>query len=255
MPKTALTFCVGAAALAGVPFFSGFYSKEEILAGAWTTQRILWGFGVVGAVMTAFYMTRQALKVFGQQFRLGEEVKSGLQESPLVMTIPLVLLAVGALSAGWMGHVFHNFLAPLFTGHGTAHSGAGGSGHGHILPLFIAVGASLIGVGWGVVLYLQASERPSKLAAALGPLYRLLLHKFYVDEMYERFITSKGHALSRFLAQACDLQIIDGLVNGVARVMAMVGEVWRRGQTGYVRNYALTMVVGAVVILLYFMTR
>ncbi|NCO32545.1 MAG: NADH-quinone oxidoreductase subunit L [Armatimonadetes bacterium CG2_30_59_28] len=257
MRITALTFVVGSAALAGVPFLSGFYSKEEILTSAWEGNRLLWGLGVAGAVMTAFYMTRQVLKTFFGKFRLGDDIEAGLHESAAVMTVPLLLLAVGAVGAGWIAKPLHVFLSPVFNSqeviHGGVEAAAHGGGHGSLMV--IAICAAFAGIAVGVALYAKASDRPTRLAAALEPVHRLLYNKYYVDEIYDRLMISQGHALSRFLANVFDAHFIDGVVNGVAKVVGGVGEVLKKCQTGYVRNYALTMAAGVVAILLYFLMR
>ncbi|MBI3921598.1 MAG: NADH-quinone oxidoreductase subunit L, partial [Armatimonadetes bacterium] len=250
MKITAATFVLGAAALAGVPGLSGFFSKEEILTGAWGVSKIYWLLGIAGAVMTAFYMTRQVFKTFFGRFRLGENIEHHLHESPIVMTLPLMLLAVGAVGAGWIAKPFQEFLSPVFQAHEAAeHAG------GHAFPMMIAIAAAAVGIVTGCAFYAKTSEVPGRIVSAIPGAYRLLYNKYYVDEIYDRLIVSKGHQLSRFLAQLFDVYVVDGLVNGVGKLVAGIGEVVKQSQTSYVRNYALTMVAGVILLVGYLMIR
>jgi NADH-quinone oxidoreductase subunit L len=260
LPTTGKTFLIGAAALAGFPLVTaGFWSKDEILYGAFTSHavsmgKVLWGFGWLTAVMTAFYMTRQCYKVFFGAERFDAHTVHP-HESPVNMTLPLIVLAVGSIAAGWVGTPFFNvwekFLAPVFES--PASKQAAESFHhevnmGLTLALMaIAVIGAVVGFVVGRSFY---GKDPGAEPMRTKPFYNVLLNKWFVDEFYNAVIVKPGFKLSDWLA-AFDLSFIDGIVNRIAGAVAVGAQNLRDLQTSYVRNYALAMVVGGVLLITY----
>ena len=268
LPKTHATFLIATLAIAGIPPLAGFFSKDEILWAALSGQGgaiWIWGLGVLTAAMTAFYMTRLYLLVFGGSSRLSHEAEHHLHESPAIMTVPLMLLAVGSAVAGFLGiphflggaalpNYLEHWLEPVLPHAAAATAAAGGAaGHaaaGHAAlgewpAMLIALAAAAAGIVGAWRLY-----GGGPLAAAASPVARLLEHAWYVDELYDRIVLAPYRALCRFSA-ALDTRLVDGLVNATGFMTDMTGEIMRLTQTGYVRNYALGFFTGIVVILWY----
>jgi len=258
MVTTTITMTIGAVGLAGLPPFAGFFSKDEILHAAYASHhRLLWAFLLLGAFMTAFYSFRLIFLTFFGGPRMSREVAHHVHESPWVMTLPLVVLAVLTFLAGWAvgmpseaGTRFARFLTPVFPPAAHEWSGA--------VTLMLAV-LSTIAASAGIVLaWFRYAAAPVK-AATIGqprtPFHKLLLNAYYVDLIYDRLIVRPLYVLSVFLAYRVDLGIIDGLVNAVGRAVVAWAAGFRRLQTGYVVNYALTMLVGAVLLVGFLLIR
>src|SRR3989442_8309136 len=254
---TAITMIVGALGLSGCPPFAGFFSKDEILAAAFFGNRAAWALLVLGAFMTAFYTFRLIFLAFFGTPRMSKEVAHHVHESPRVMTWPLLVLAALTFIAGIVvgvpsehGTPFERFLAPVLPVHETEHGGAAGV---MLLVLSVIVVAAGILLAW--FMYMAAPVRPEAIARPTSVISRLLLNAWYVDWLYDRAIVRPFYALSTLLAGAFDLGIVDGLVNGLGRAVAWASGELRRLQTGYVVNYALTMLAGAVIFVAYFLAR
>ncbi|MDP9019527.1 MAG: NADH-quinone oxidoreductase subunit L [Actinomycetota bacterium] len=272
MPITAGTFIVAWLAIAGIPPFSGFWSKDEILAAAWDSNRLLWLVGVVTALLTAYYMSRQVFLVFFGQPRWQEShagVTSGEavaapdhepaaaraapatpHESPPTMTVPLVVLAVLAAVGGVLNLpgvlTLEHFLEPVFEDR--LHELSIPAGVLLSLGAVTVVGA-LIGILAARAIYLR-STRP---ADRFEP--ELLRRAWGFDEAVAGFFGGPGRALANFTSRVLDGRGIDGAVNGVATLVRESGSRLRITQTGYVRNYALFMGGGAVLLLAFFLFR
>jgi NADH-quinone oxidoreductase subunit L len=253
LPVTWYTMLVGMGALGGLPPFSGFFSKDEILAGAYFAGKpAIFALGLVGSALTAFYVGRLVFLTFLGRSRVDHAAAHHVHESAPVMTVPLGILAVLAAGAGvWglpgeRGSAIGRFLAPVLAG------GAEGSG-GHQEPAWAVMGASVaaalagLGVAWRM--YVTGGADLGKVGVPQSGLHRLLLHKYYVDELYDRGIVRPILALSRWCAEAFDAGLIDGAVNGVATLIERAAGRLRRYQTGFVMNYALSMLVGVVALL------
>jgi NADH-quinone oxidoreductase subunit L len=257
MPVTAWTFVLfGAPALAGVWPWAGALSKEEILNEAYVNGfPLLWALGLLTALMTAFYITRLTVLAFFGEERF-DHAHVHPHESPLSMTVPLMVLAalslVGGLALnGLGGGPFTQFLAPVFEagGHGEA---AAAPGWLNIASLVVAV----LGIGLGYVVYVARKGMAEQLTAAMRPLYTWLVNKWYVDEFYHWLIVAPSLWLADFAFNAIDRAFIDsGLVNGAAGVASAAGRAVRGLQTGYARSYALMTLVGALLIMLFFLFR
>jgi NADH-quinone oxidoreductase subunit L len=250
MPITAVTWLIAALSISGIPFFAGFYSKETLISLAFEHgDYALWAITLVTAGLTAFYMFRAFFLAFGGKGgSLGGlwggpyRGEGAPQESPLTMTLPLVILAIFSIFAGyWVG--FFQYLSPqaplldigkLFTDSLTV----------------IGVALSLLGIAWAYVLYcLIGWERVHKTVeqnALLRFLHRLLLHRYYVDTLYDwiarYLVLGLGH-----VAAAFDTYVVDGLVNGVAHLVTSFGSGLRRVETGKVQAY-MTVFFGGIAI-------
>jgi NADH-quinone oxidoreductase subunit L len=257
IPATWYTMLVATVAISGLPPFSGFFSKDEILAGAYFAGKpVIFALLLIGSALTTFYMWRLVLLAFHGRSRVDHEVAHHVHESPSVMTIPLVILAVLAAGAGvWglpgqHGTALSRFLAPVLAGD----HAAGAGHHGPSWALMVtSVVASLAGLAVAWQLYLRGRVDVAKIGVPQSGLHRLLLNKYYVDELYDRVFVRPLFALSRWCAEAFDARVIDGAVNGVAAVIARAAAGLRRYQTGFVMNYALSMLVGVVALLGWFL--
>jgi len=252
MPITFATMTVGVLALAGIWPLSGFFSKDEILWGALAAgAHPMPALGVVGlvvALLTAYYSGRLLFLTFFGESRVTEHARHHLHESPAVMTGPLVILAVLAIGGGFLP-------VPAVVA-----SVVGGEGHGHAAhaPLgfmLLATGLAVGGLAIAWVLYGRLPGLPAILAWRLGAVYRAVREKLYVDELYAALVVRPLFALAEFFARLVDPRVIDGAASGAALFVAATAGVWRRAQTGNVQHYALSFLVGALVLLGYYTAR
>ncbi|MDP9451887.1 MAG: NADH-quinone oxidoreductase subunit L [Actinomycetota bacterium] len=257
MPVTAATFIVGWLAIAGIPPFSGFWSKDEILAAAWDSSPVLWAVGVLTALLTAYYMSRQVFLVFYGQPRWKEadagqagHAPATPHESPGLMTGPLVVLAVLAAVGGLLNlpevYTLEHFLEPVFEDR--LHELAV-SGWMQVVLGGIAVVGTAVGILAARAIYLRRTQPADRFEP------ELLRRAWRVDEALAAFFGGPGRALASFSARILDGRVIDGAVNGVASLVRGGGSSLRRTQTGYIRNYALGMAAGAVLLLGFFVLR
>jgi len=275
MPRTFMTFCAGWLAISGIPPLAGFFSKDEILAGAWNGNRFIWITLTVAALLTAFYMTRLVYLVFFGEFRGTDKQWQGAHESPATMTIPLMVLAVLSVVGGWIGipkvmsgwfgagdiNSFHHWLEPAITVAGGGGHAPAGEGHGEAaahasagvesMLILLATLVAAVGIGLAWTMYKKPGA-PQKLATASGPIYPLLRNLYWVDEFYEAVILKPFYAMSRWFS-GFDRWIVDGVVNATGVTADITGQVIKLFQTGLVRNYALMFLVGVVAILFYLM--
>jgi len=268
LPITFPTFIIGYLALSGIPPFDGFWSKDAILDSAWHMSPALWAVGAVTAGLTAYYMSRQVALVWLGQARwssVGPAAEAGghgghgdgehgggePHESPWVMTAPLVILAFCA-TFGWLLNApfgglnfVEKWLAPVFpaTIDPAVHVGTGTK-----WVLGIAVTAiCFLGLGLGLTAWRKV-ERP-----ALEP--AVLVHGWYIDEGVSALVSGPLARMASAFSFVIDAEVVDGAVNGLARLTSGTGRQLRRIQTGYVRNYALGIGVGAAVILAFVAAR
>jgi NADH-quinone oxidoreductase subunit L len=263
MPVTFATFGIATLAIAGIAPFAGFFSKDEILWEAWSGGHpTIWLLLTGGALCTAFYMTRLTWRVFFGKFRGARERFEGAHESPRTMTVPLVILALLSIVGGWIGipevlsggadwNAFHHWLAPA-----VAHAGVHETAAKVVLGEPAATEAMLIVLalavaGAGILLAITVYRReglPEKLAARTGPVYTTLRNLYWVDELYDAAVIRPFYAVGRSFT-AFDRWVVDGLVNASGIVTELTGQVIKLFQTGLVRNYALTFLLGVVAIL------
>jgi NADH-quinone oxidoreductase subunit L len=258
MVVTTITMAVGAAGLAGVPGLAGFFSKDEILHAAFASHhRWMWLLLLVGAFLTAFYSFRLLFLAFFDGPRMSREVAHHVHESPRTMTWPLITLAVLTVVAGWAvgvpsdeGTRFARFLTPVLPlAHG---SGPGGLSAYLLLILSVLVVSAGVALAW--FMYLGRPLRPAMIGQPRTAVHRLLLDAYHVDRLYDRAIVRPIFLLCQVLARA-DLGVIDGVVNGVGRAVVRWAAGCRRLQTGYTVNYALTMLIGAVLVIGFLLSR
>jgi NADH-quinone oxidoreductase subunit L len=248
MPITGWTFLIGALALAGVPPFAGFWSKDEILLGAYHSGNMLvFTLGLIAAFCTAFYIFRVFFLTFTGEFRGEKEVFDHVHESGSVMTIPLVLLAIMALVSGLfnsplMGHAFEHFL-----GKGQQHP-LGEVHEPEMWLMGLTTIIALLGIGLAYLMYKSKSINPESLSrGAMSPLYALSYNKFYFDEIYHYVIVKPvvwvGHILN-FI----DKWIVDGIVHlfGEGTFVGSLG--LKYSQNGQVQTYGLITALGAVIL-------
>jgi NADH-quinone oxidoreductase subunit L len=261
LPITFITFFVGCLAIAGIPPFSGFFSKDEILLHAFEHSKVLYAVGLFTAFLTAFYMFRLLFLTFFGEFRGTEEQKHHLHESPASMTLPLVVLAVLAAVGGFMNAPFFlgeenaylaNYLAPLFTYSKQLNPAAFGVHADHATELMLiglSVGAGVLGIILAYVQYVSRGVRPVEDGESRGFLENLIYHKYYIDELYNALFVRPIMWLSRGLFRYVENGIIDPIVNGFGRLTMGGGQLLRYVQTGSVETYLILMVVGIVLVM------
>ncbi len=252
MPVTFWTMLIAGGALAALPPLAGFWSKDEILGAAFTNgQLVLYAIGIVTAILTAFYVTRALWMTFYGEPR-DHHLYDHAHESPRVMTLPLVALAAGSAVLGIVigfppeGGFIHRFLAPVVEAAGVAERTP--ELVTIVVLALVSVLAGLIGIAVGVSMYVRHRPDPAALTRAAGPVYRVLVNKYYVDELYDHRFVEAARAFAG-AAWAFDIHIIDGLANRLGWALAIGGQGLRRAQTGIVGNYALTIVAGLLLIL------
>ncbi len=249
LPITHLTFLLGCIAIAGIPPFSGFFSKDEILAAAYAHHPIYWVLGVVGAAMTAFYMFRLYATTFLGTYRGTAEQASHIHESPKSMTIPLIGLAILSVVGGLVGvpeilggeHQLHHFLSSVLVAEKVHHINHNTEWMLMGISVTIAVIAILFAVN-------KFSKRP-ELNAAKG-LGKLLSNKWYVDELYDKFIVNPLNRLAVFFKNVIEKSGIDATVNGVGKFVLYGSRQLRLIQTGQVGTYIVLMVLAFVLMVL-----
>lgn len=257
MPITYLTFFLASLSISGVPGLAGFFSKDEILLMAFNSHlaagKFAWFIGTLVAFMTAFYSFRLFFLIFHGEFRGTEHQKEHLHESSPVVTVPLLFLAMGAVAAGWFGvpgilggsnHWAH-FLEPVL-GHSHVHV----SGFTEALLMGSSILAGLLGIALAFYLYRLQPGIPGRIAQRFGTLYRLLLNKYYIDELYISAIVKPTLAFSRgVILKMVDIACIEGVVNGLPRSIGNGSQRLRKIQDGQVSHYLAWMGGGALVVL------
>jgi NADH-quinone oxidoreductase subunit L len=271
MPVTRTTFIIGSLALAGIPIFAGFFSKDEILFETFTSGILgnwgiaLWVVGAAAAFMTAFYVIRAVAMTFYGKPR-DKHVHEHAKESPGIMTVPLMILAGLSVVGGFLGipiwkhlNAMHNWLGPVVGAHGDAHGDAAGSGAeaahaplGLELGLMAAsVALAALGIWLAIGIYIKNPKRAEEIGARFRGPYRMLLNKYWVDEIYNAVVVRPLVAFSRFCWRILDVEIVDGLVNGTGKLMRSIGSALRPIQTGYTSSYATAILVGAIALMGY----
>ena len=246
MKITQITFLIGCLAISGIPGFSGFFSKDEILANAFSGSPVLYYLGVGAAMMTAFYMFRLYFLTFSGDFRGTEEQHHHLHESPAAITIPLVVLAILSIIGGFVGvpevlgghNEIATYLSSVVTNTGDFHLAA--STEWTLMAVSVIAAVIMIILAWSV-------NRKPKFAENKG-LAKVLENKWYVDELYDAVIIRPFGALSRLLDKYVERSGIDGVVNGVGKTVKWGGNRLRLLQSGQVGFYIFIMVLGIVVL-------
>jgi NADH-quinone oxidoreductase subunit L len=253
MRITHITFLLGCLAIAGMPPFSGFFSKDEILAAAFAHNPIIWVGGVVGALLTAFYMFRLYAMTFHGKFRGTHDQEHHLHESPAAITLPLIVLAILAVVGGWIGipevlmhggHRLESFLEPIFANSNQIAAKHELSHTTEYALMGLSVGGALIALIFAWKKFSQY-EKVEVNETGIG---KVLANKWYVDELYEKIIVQPLQSLATFFNQVVEKNIIDGLVNGVGKAINYGSRQIRLLQSGLVGNYILLMVIGMLVL-------
>ncbi len=257
LPRTYYPFLIASISIAGIPFFSGFFSKDAILTLAFAKgQYLVWALGITTAVLTAFYMFRLIFLTFHGEERIEPEAKKHLHESPPMMTIPLAVLAFFSIFAGYVSlpaivgknlDWFGRFLDPVIH--------AGHEGHLSIgtewLLILISITVAVVGIIIAYIFYIKNTRIPHSLVRKFPFLYKLLYNKYYVDEAYNAIFVNSMIRGSEFVYDNFDLAVIDGALNGSAFSANWAGRLLSRLQTGFLKEYALIFLLGAVLILGY----
>jgi len=235
MPITFVTLLIGSLAISGVPGLSGFFSKDAILGAAYESAPWMFWVGVATAGVTAFYVFRAFFLTFFGKYRGHHHP----HESPLVMTLPLMVLAVLSAGGGFLS--VPNWLAPMFPV----------AEHENLQPMIISSAFGIGGILLAAVVYLIVPSLSDTLKSAFGPVYTLLVNKYYVDELYAAAIVKPLTLLSRtVLWRGVDEALIDtGLVNGFSRGLQAVGSVLRYWQSGSIRDYATWILAGSLLLI------
>jgi NADH-quinone oxidoreductase subunit L len=256
IPLTYAVMWIGSLALAGVPFFAGYYSKDFVLEAAFaahsTVGMYAFACGLAAAFLTAFYSWRLLILTFHGAPRADAHTMEHVHESPAVMLVPLLVLAAGAVGIGAL-------FAPQFTGHDWEQFWNGAivnaphnqiMHHVHEVPDWVPLAPTavgLAGIALAYLFYMLAPSMPGRLAGSFGGVYRFLLNKWYFDELYDALFVRPARLLARLLWQTADARVIDGVPNGAAALAADVARGAVRLQTGRVASYAFVMIAGLAV--------
>ena len=260
IPITYAFMWIGNLALAGIPFFAGYYSKDMILEATYAAGNNIGVFaywvGILAAFMTAFYSWRLLWLTFHGTPRMDHHTYDHAHEAPKIMWIPLVILAAGALFAGVLGYPYFVGKARFkFWGDSLVTRHHDILDQAHHIPhwaVLLPTAVGVVGILLGIFLYSKGKNIPGKIASALPSLYKLSLNKFYIDELYNALFVKPAWVLGRFFSVTGDRKVIDGLgPDGVASASQKTAGRFSRFQTGFIFNYAAIMIAGVVVFIGY----
>jgi NADH-quinone oxidoreductase subunit L len=266
MPMTYITFLIASLAIAGVFPFAGFFSKDEILWAALTEGNVLvWLLAAITAVMTSFYMFRLVFLVFHREPSAGEEIAHHAHEAPPAMGVPLMILAGLSVVAGFIGipiiagaNLIRAYLEPVFTRYPLPPEAVSHAFHSpglELVMLLISLALALGGILLAMYMYLIDPTVPEHISAQFQWAYRLLMNKFYVDELYDRLVVEPVKRASHWLWAQVEVGLVDGTVNQAGAFVRRDSAWLSRVQSGFVRNYALSIFLGAVVVIGYLIIR
>jgi NADH-quinone oxidoreductase subunit L len=258
LPYTHATYLIGTLAIAGIIPFAGFFSKDEILYFAFEKHPGFWILGAITALMTAFYMFRSYFMTFSGESRVSPEAEHHLHESPFIMTVPLMVLAFLSTVGGLVGipifeglNRFGDYLAPVFQpakdiiSHGHAAHHAVGT---ELTLMVVSLAIAIIGWLFARRMYITDPSAPDRVIQEYKGLHDLVYHKYRIDELYDFLFVNSLVRFSRFLWRSFDEGVIDGIVNGVAGLTLWLGEKLRKVQTGLAKDYALSIIVGLLLV-------
>jgi NADH-quinone oxidoreductase subunit L len=263
IPYTYALMWIGSLSLAGIPFFSGYFSKDTILAVAWASDtavgRYSFILGVIAAFMTAFYSWRLLIMTFHGKPRADAETMHHAHESPWVMLLPLIVLAIGAAVIGYFAEIYfvgddrlrfwNNALFVL-----PAHDSIAKAEHMTGIIQFVPLGAALLGIATAYLFYSLDTAIPARLAMQYRAIYQFLLNKWYFDELYDRLFVRSAFSLGDGLWKNGDGRIIDGVgPDGIAAAARELAREASRMQTGYLYHYAFAMLIGVVGIVTWYL--
>ncbi|WP_345948745.1 NADH-quinone oxidoreductase subunit L [Mucilaginibacter sp. PAMB04274] len=256
---TFTTMLIGTLAISGIPPFAGFFSKDEILAEAYMHSPLLYILGVLGAMLTSFYMFRLMFLTFWGSFRGTHEQEHHLHESPPSMTIPLIVLAILSTVGGFMGvphalgghHWLDHWLEPVLSASATHTGKLFIAPNTEYMLMAISVGVAVLALIYAFVKYVKQADIPVPDSQERPALVKLSYNKFYIDELYDAIIRKPLDALSVFFYKVIDKMGIDGIVNGLGQGPIEAGRGLRLLQTGNVGFYLFMMVIGIIAVLIY----
>ncbi len=263
MPITYWTMLIASLSISGIPGLAGFFSKDEILFSAYAAGgvgRFVWMLGTLAALLTAFYSFRLIFLTFHGDFRGTEEQKHHLHESPPVMTVPLLLLCIGAVASGWVGipkilggsNHFGEFLSPVL--HHPHYEGVTHSEEWMTMGLSVFVGVT--GILVAILFYIKNPSIPVRLAQSFSFIYRVLWNKYYVDEFYNLIVVRPVLFVAKSIIDAfTDRKIIEGIVNGLPALVGWTGAQLRKTQNGILQHYGIIMATGLLFILVFVLIR
>ncbi len=253
LPITHATFLIGTIAISGLPPLAGFFSKDEILAHAFGHNKFFWILGIVGSLMTCFYMFRLYYLTFHGKFRGTHDQEHHLHESPNSMTIPLIILAGLAIVGGFMGipdvfmkdsHWLSHFLSPVV---GPSYSGLSESQE--LTLMMISVALLIIVILATRNIFVTRGAIPAEEDVEISPIKKVVYNKYYVDEIYAATITKPLNWLSHQFNHIVESKLIDGIVNGIGTTVNKASNALRYVQTGHIGFYLFAMVLSIVLML------
>jgi NADH-quinone oxidoreductase subunit L len=247
-------FLIGTLAISGIPPFSGFFSKDEILASLYAQSPVFWAMGVAGAFLTAFYMFRLYFVVFERSYRGKPEIVNHLHHSSLNMNLPLIVLALLSVAGGLLnlpeimnaGSFMHDYLSPVFSGsfsHLIQHEYVFTT---ELILMVISVGIVLISSAFA---WMRFAKREVDFEAKTPVIFRLFEARFWVDEIYNALIVKPVLTMSDLLYRIVEVRLINGTVNGIGTMVVRLGGVLRKLQNGYIEFYIFLMIIGIIALL------
>jgi NADH-quinone oxidoreductase subunit L len=257
LPITFFTFLIGVLAISGIPPFAGFFSKDEILASAFSHGYLVWGIAAFTSLLTSFYMFRLFFLTFYGQERANEKAMSHIHESPVSITIPLSILAILSFAGGFMGvpevlggsHWLSGFLSPVFAQslavvqhHHLEHST-------EYMLMATIVGLTIVMILIAYVVYVSKKSVPVAENQELGVLHKTVYNKYFIDEIYNAIIVKPLYWLSEKFDAIVEKLGIDKLVNGVGGTVVWGGKAFRLLQNGSIGFYIFAMVIGILVLI------
>jgi NADH-quinone oxidoreductase subunit L len=265
IPVTYGLMWIGSLALAGIPFFAGYFSKDAIIESSFAAHTGIGTYafvlGVAAAMLTAFYSWRLLYMAFHNAPRADHHTMEHVHESPKIMLVPMMVLAVGAIISGAL-------LFTPFVGEGSAEFWGKAililPGHdaleaAHHVPLWVKAAplvVGLLGIALATYLYLMRTDLPAKLAAAFRPIYLFLLNKWYFDDLYDALFVRGAFRIGRGLWLGGDKAVIDGVgPDGIASSTVVASRGASRLQSGYVYHYAFVMLIGVVIMVSWYLLR
>lgn len=252
---TYLTFLIGTIAISGVPPFSGFFSKDEILAHAYEHSPLLWFFGMAASMLTAFYMFRLLFLTFFGSFRGTEKQFHHLHESPPAMTVPLIILAILSVIGGLIGlpELWHmpNFISEHLDSLILRKNPAALNHDTEWTLMAIAISAAAATIYATYVIYRQKRILPLEENDTMPALQKTIYNKYYVDEIYDTVFRKPLDAVSNVFSKYMDKQILDGVVEGIGSGVKGVGGLVRQLQQGNISFYIITMLLSIIAVLMF----
>ncbi len=264
LPITHLTFLIGTIAISGIFPFSGFFSKDEILAAAFEHNEMYWLLGIIVSMMTAFYMFRLYFLTFYGDVRGTKHQQEHLHESPKSMTIPLMILAVLAALGGFVGmpdgflgihsikHMLHGYLDTTYDAGSASRIGAAAHFNGHeALLMGLAVAGALAAIYFAYMMYRKNGVLPDASEATMSKPQRTIYNKYYVDEIYDAIIRKPLDKLSDITYRLFEIKVVDAFVNGVGNMTRRAGDVVKLMQAGTLGFYVFAMALAVILIFAY----